>query len=252
MQNSKKIYFASDFHLGYPDKDKSREREKRLVRWLDTIKDDAAEIYLLGDIFDFWYEYTWVVPRGFIRFIGKLAELTDRGIPIYIFTGNHDVWYKDYFPKEVGVNLASKPIIKEWNGKRFFLHHGHALGKYDKGMIFLHKVFTNKFLQFCFSRIHPNFAFWFAHRWSHKSREAGMYEANTYLGDDKEYLVLFAKEVLQKEHFDFFVFGHRHLALDKEVGIGSHCINLGNWITRSSYGVWDGETFSLKEFESKL
>ena len=250
MQSTKKKYFASDFHLGYPNKDDSREREKRLVRWLDSIKDDAEEIYLMGDIFDFWYEYRWVVPRGFVRFIGKLAELADSGIPVYIFTGNHDVWFKDYFPKEVGVILVHDAVIKEWNGKRFFLHHGHALGKYDRGMNFLEWVFTNRFLQFCFSRIHPNGAFGFAHFWSKKSREANKnkYEAMIFLGEDKEYLFLYAKERLQKEHFDYFVFGHRHLALNVPIGEKSHIVNLGNWIGLSTYGVWDGESFVLKEF----
>jgi len=250
LQTVKKKYFASDFHLGYPNKDDSREREKRLVRWLDSIKDDAEEIYLMGDIFDFWYEYRWVVPRGFVRFIGKLAELADSGIPVYIFTGNHDVWFKDYFPKEVGVILVHDAVIKEWNGKRFFLHHGHALGKYDRGMNFLEWVFTNRFLQFCFSRIHPNGAFGFAHFWSKKSREANKnkYEAMIFLGEDKEYLFLYAKERLQKEHFDYFVFGHRHLALNVPIGEKSHIVNLGNWIGLSTYGVWDGESFVLKEF----
>jgi UDP-2,3-diacylglucosamine hydrolase len=245
---TKKKYFASDFHLGYPNKEDSREREIKLVHWLDSIKHDAEEIYLMGDIFDFWYEYKWVVPRGFVRFIGKLAELTDSGIPIYLFRGNHDIWLDDYLPKEAGVILLEQPVIREWNGKRFFLHHGHALGRYDRGMNFLNWVFTNRFLQFLFSRIHPNGAFAFAHFWSKKSREAKVYEAKTFLSEDKEVLFLYTKEVLQKEHYDYFVFGHRHLALNVAIGNNSHIINLGNWISRSTYGVWDGETFALKEF----
>lgn len=249
LQTPKKKYFASDFHLGYPNKDASREREKKLVRWLDSIKSDAEEIYLMGDIFDFWYEYVWVVPRGFVRFIGKLAELTDSGIPVYIFTGNHDVWLKDYLPEETGVKLIHRPEIKEWNGKRFFLHHGHALGKHDKGMNFLEWVFTNRFLQFCFSRIHPNGAFAFAHFWSRRSRESKKYESKTFLGEDKEHLFLFANELLHEDHFDYFVFGHRHLSIDMPIGTSSRIINLGNWISLSTYGVWDGETFELREFE---
>jgi len=234
--------------LGYPNKEDSREREIKLVHWLDSIKHDAEEIYLMGDIFDFWYEYKWVVPRGFVRFIGKLAELTDSGVVIYIFRGNHDIWLNDYLPKEAGVILLEQPVIREWNGKRFFLHHGHALGRYDRGMNFLNWVFTNRFLQFLFSRIHPNGAFAFAHFWSKKSREAKVYEAKTFLSEDKEVLFLYTKEVLQKEHYDYFVFGHRHLALNVSIGTNSHIINLGNWISRSTYGVWDGETFELKEF----
>ena len=234
--------------MGYPNKEDSREREIKLVHWLDSIKHDAEEIYLMGDIFDFWYEYKWVVPRGFVRFIGKLAELTDSGVVIYIFRGNHDIWLNDYLPKEAGVILLEQPVIREWNGKRFFLHHGHALGRYDRGMNFLNWVFTNRFLQFLFSRIHPNGAFAFAHFWSKKSREAKVYEAKTFLSEDKEVLFLYTKEVLQKEHYDYFVFGHRHLALNVSIGTNSHIINLGNWISRSTYGVWDGETFELKEF----
>lgn len=249
MQTEKKKYFASDFHLGYPTKDLSREREKKIVRWLDSIKADAEEIYLMGDIFDFWYEYRWVVPRGFVRFIGKLAELSDNGIKIFLFPGNHDIWFRDYFPREIGITIVKQPLITEWNGKRFFLHHGHALGTHDIGMYILEKVFSNKFLQFCFSRIHPNGAFAFANGWSHRSRESKKYEAVTFLGEDKEYLYRFVNETLKKEHYDYFIFGHRHLAINQAIGQRSNIVNLGNWIGLSTYGVWDGETFTLYEFE---
>lgn len=249
MNTTKKKYFASDFHLGFPDADSSRIREKRLVAWLDSIKDDAEELYLLGDLFDFWYEYTWMVPRGFVRFIGKLAELSDLGIKIYLFNGNHDMWYFNYFQQEVGLTLTPQPFITEWNGKKFFFHHGHALGRHDYGMKLLTWLYTNKFLQFCLSRIHPNLVFWFAHRWSSHSRQSKEYEAENFMGEDKERLLQYSKELLASTHYDYFIYGHRHLSLDMIIGTNSHYINLGNWLTKATYGVWDGVAFTLHEFE---
>lgn len=248
MYSNKKKYFASDFHLGYPDRATSLVRERKLVAWLDSISDDADEIFLLGDVFDFWYEYTWVVPRGFVRFLGKLAELSDAGVIINVVAGNHDLWYKDYLVTEVGARLLQQPVVREWNGKRFFMHHGHALGNYDRGMNFLNAVFSSTVLQFLFERIHPEPAFWFAHKWSSHNRKKKIYESSHYLGDDKEWLLRYSKDLLKNEHFHYFIYGHRHLALDKPLGSGSRYINLGNWITLSTYGVWDGECFELKEF----
>ena len=248
MADIKKKYFASDFHLGFPSKEESLVREKKIVAWLESIKHDADEIYLLGDLFDFWYEYKWVVPRGFVRFLGKLTELTDAGIKVFITRGNHDLWYKDYLEKEVGAQIIQQPVIREWNGRQFFMHHGNALGKYDRGINFLDKIFNNKFLQFLFERIHPEGAFSFAHKWSSHNRKVKVYESSNYLGDDKEWLLLYVKDKIKTEHYDYFIFGHRHLAIDSIIENGSHYVNLGNWITLSTYGVWDGETFSLMEF----
>ncbi|MCK4664945.1 MAG: UDP-2,3-diacylglucosamine diphosphatase [Bacteroidales bacterium] len=248
MTDKKNIYFASDAHLGLPNYQKSLFREKLLVKWLDEIKNDAKEIYLLGDMFDFWYEYKQVVPRGFTRFLGKIAEIVDSGIPVHLFTGNHDIWIFDYLPTETGVILHRKPIVKTLNGKKFYLAHGDGLGPYDKGYKLLKKIFTNPVLQWLFSRLHPNFAIGLGHLWSNNSRFAKGLKAEKYKGDDKEWLYLYAKSLLKKEHFDYFVFGHRHILVERQIGSKSRFINLGDWITNFSYGVFDGENFELKKY----
>jgi len=248
--NRDKIYFASDFHLGYPTLEKGKERERKVVAWLDAIKHDAKEIYLMGDIFDFWYEYKWVVPRGHVRFLGKLAELVDCGIIINLFTGNHDVWYFDYLPSEIGINIYRDPLVKTYNNKSFFLHHGHGLGKYDRGMNFLKWMFENHFLQWCFSRLHPNSSFGFAHRWSLLSRKAKSYESVNYLGEEKEWLIRHSQEILKTEHHDFFIYGHRHVAMDRRLNSKSRYINLGNWLGSFTYAVFDGENVRLHKFNS--
>ena len=214
MKPNKKIYFASDFHLGVPTYEKSFEREKRIVRWLDEVKQDAQEIYLMGDMFDFWFEYKQVVPKGFVRLLGKIAEITDSGIPVTFFTGNHDMWMFDYFPKELGVSLYREPIVREYNGKTFFLGHGDGLGPGDKGYKFIKKVFANPLCQWLFARLHPNFAMGMAHYWSKKSRLANGISDEKFTGEENEWLIVYAKEVLKKKHYDYFIFGHRHLPLD--------------------------------------
>lgn len=237
MAQGKNIYFASDFHLGFPNEKESRERELCIISWLDEIKPTCGELYLLGDVFDFWFEYKWVAPKGFIRLLAKLADFVDAGIPVNIFSGNHDLWYGDYLTKEIGVTIYNEPIVREYFGKFIYLHHGHALGSYDKGMIFLHKIFSNRFLQWCFSFVPVNWAFGFAHAWSTHNRNAKVFESANYMGDDKEFLLLYSKEVLQKNHYDYFIFGHRHVAVDKEIAPNSRYINTGNWITSSTYAV---------------
>jgi UDP-2,3-diacylglucosamine hydrolase len=169
-QTNKKIYFASDFHLGVPNYEKSLEREKKIVAWLTQIESTALEIFLVGDIFDFWFEYKHAIPKGFVRLQGKIAELTDKGIPVHVFTGNHDMWIFDYIPKELGVQLHRAPIVREFFGKKIYIGHGDGLGPGDKGYKFLKKVFENKFCQWCFARIHPNFGFWLANYSSKKPR----------------------------------------------------------------------------------
>jgi len=242
-----KIYFASDVHLGLPNYAESLKREKLFVKWLDMIKEDATEIYLVGDIFDFWFEYKKVVPRGFTRFLGKIAEIVDSGIPVHFFTGNHDIWVFDYLPQETGVILHRDELVIERNKKKFLIAHGDGLGPFDMRFKILKKFFTSKFMQWCFARIHPNLAIWVAHKWSFGSR----YSQGTtpgYFGDDKEWLVLYAKEKLINKHFDYFVFGHRHLALEIEIDEGSKFINLGDWINNFSYAVFDGNDLILKKF----
>ena len=250
MKQGKKIYFASDFHLGVPDYESSLKREKRLVRWLDQIKGDAEEIWLLGDLFDFWFEYKTVVPRGYVRFLGKLAEISDSGIPIHIFTGNHDMWIFDYLPKESGVILHKEPLTRIWNEKKFFIGHGDGLGPGDHGYKFIKKVFANKLCQWLFKWIHPDVGIGIANFFSAKSRVANDEYDKVYLGDDKEWLAIYAKGILENEHFNYFIFGHRHLPIDIEVGTDSRYINLGEWIKYNTYAIFDGENLLMKSFES--
>lgn len=248
MQAGKKIYFASDFHLGVPSFEKSLAREKRIVKWLDEIKHDAAEIYFMGDMFDFWFEYKYAAPKGFVRLLGKIAEITDSGIPVTFFTGNHDMWMFDYLPREIGVTIYKDPIEKEFNGKKFFLGHGDGLGPGDKGYKFIKKIFSNRFCQWLFARIHPNFGIGMANYWSRKSRLSNGPEDEKFTGEENEWLIVFAKEVLQTKHFDYFIFGHRHLPLDIKLAENSRYINLGEWVNYNTYAVFDGNTVELKKF----
>ncbi|MDZ7845662.1 MAG: UDP-2,3-diacylglucosamine diphosphatase [Owenweeksia sp.] len=244
----KKIYFASDLHLGVPTYEKSLEREKRFVRWLDEVKADAAEIFIVGDLFDFWFEYKKAVPRGYVRVLGKLAELTDSGLPIHLFTGNHDMWIFDYLPKETGVELHRKPIEREWNGQKFFIGHGDGLGPGDHGYKFIKKVFGNKFLQWAFARLHPNFGIGLADYFSRSSRaKTGETDAEFY-GPEHEWLAIYCREVLKEKHFDFFVFGHRHLPLDIELNKDSRYLNLGDWLRYYTYAVFDGKQMNLQNY----
>ncbi len=245
-----KIYFASDFHLGAPNAEESLKREKKLVAWLDEIKVDAQEIYLVGDIFDFWFEYKHAIPKGFVRLQGKIAELTDSGILINIFTGNHDMWIFDYLPKELGINLYRKPIIREYNGKKFLIGHGDGLGTGDGRYKILKKVFASKICQWAFARIHPNFGIGIANAWSRKSRRTNLNYDEKFHGEDKELLVQYCKDYFKKDAaINYFVFGHRHLPLDIKIGENARYINLGEWIKHNSYAVFDGEKLELKEYK---
>tara|TARA_B100000780_G_C21093235_1_gene440672 strand:- start:681 stop:1445 length:765 start_codon:yes stop_codon:yes gene_type:complete len=244
----KKIYFASDQHLGVPDHATSLVREKHVIKWLDSVKEDAHEIYLLGDLFDFWFEYKTAVPKGYVRLLGKIAEITDSGIPVHLFTGNHDMWMFDYLPTEIGVTIYRDPIQREYNGKKFFIGHGDGLGPGDYGYKFIKKVFRNKFCQWAFARLHPNFGIGLANYFSSKSRLANSGSDKTFLGEENEWLAIYAKEQLQKEHFDYFVFGHRHLPLDMKVGENSKYINLGEWVSDYTYAVFNGSELELKSF----
>ena len=252
-----KIYFASDFHLGVPDYEKSLEREKRIVRWLDEIKTDAEEIFLLGDMFDFWFEYKRSVPKGYVRLLGKLAEISDSGIPIHIFTGNHDMWIFDYLPKELNAKLYRKPITREFNtstplgtsSNKFFIAHGDGLGPGDKGYKFIKKIFASKICQWLFARFHPNFGLWLGNLLSKRSRVANGESDEKFENENKEWLFLFAKEKLKTEHFDYFIFGHRHLPLDLKVSDSSRYINTGEWIKSNSYAVFDGTNLELKYYK---
>lgn len=243
------IYFASDFHLGAPNRESSLVREKLIVRWLDEISDHADEIFLVGDLFDFWFEYKKAVPRGYTRLLGKLSELCDRGIPVHVFTGNHDMWIFDYLPEETGVKLYREPIFREWNGKQFMIGHGDGLGPGDYGYKFIKKIFNSKISQWLFARIHPNLGISIADFWSRKSRAHTGDKDAVFLGVDGEWLVAYCKEVMQSRDVDYFVFGHRHLPLDIELGEGRRYINLGDWIKHFSYGYFDGREMQLRYYD---
>ena len=249
LTNGKKAFFASDIHLGLYPYAKSAEREKVFVRWLNEIQPQAQVLFLLGDVFDFWYEYRKVVPRGFTRFLGKLSEICDSGIEVHFFTGNHDVWVFDYLPKEIGVKVHRTTESFKMNGKDFVIGHGDGLSHDDLGYKILKRIFTSKTLQFLFSRLHPNTALWFGHTWSKHSRlSKGVSEA--FLGEDKEHQILFARDYLKTKHSDYFVFGHRHIAMDFDLNGKSHLINLGEWISAKTYAVFDGNEMKLLKYES--
>ena len=247
--SASKIYLASDFHFGVPDHVLSREREDLVVSWLEEIRKDAAEIYLIGDIFDFWFEYSAVIPKGFIRFQGKLADLVDSGIKITFFKGNHDMWMFDYFVKELGIQVISDELILERNGKKFYLHHGDGLGPGDSKYKILKKIFRSGFCQWFFARIHPNLGVGIAKKWSKYSRLQNN-QKEEFQDLDKEWLVSYCKELLLKEHYDFLIFGHRHLPLDVALG-ESRYINLGEWMNFNSYAVFDGENLELRYFKNR-
>ncbi|MAN60237.1 MAG: UDP-2,3-diacylglucosamine hydrolase [Flavobacteriaceae bacterium] len=248
VPHGKKVYFSSDNHLGAPTTEESWPREKKFVAWLDSIKDDAAAIFLLGDLFDFWFEYKTVVPKGFVRVLGKLAELRDSGIPIHFFVGNHDLWMHDYFETELNIPVYHEPRAFELNEKRFFIGHGDGKGPRDKGYKRMKKIFTNPFFKWLFRWLHPDIGVRIAQHLSVKNKMISGDEDATFLGAENEWLAQYAKRKLAKEHYDFFVFGHRHLPMEISVGERTTYFNLGDWITHYSYGVFDGTTFELKEF----
>ncbi|HWW41685.1 UDP-2,3-diacylglucosamine diphosphatase [Pedobacter sp.] len=251
----KNIYFASDFHLGSPDEKTSRTRENRIVRWLNYIEPSCSELFLMGDIFDFWFEYKTVVPKGFVRLLGKLAQMSDQGIKIYFFKGNHDMWVNDYFTKELGIQIISDEFEMERNGKRFYLHHGDGLGPGDRKYKFLRKIFRNPVCQWLFSLVPPRIGMGIANGWSSSSRAAGTtpdgVSKEKFMGMENEWLAVYAKEVLQKTHYDYFIFGHRHLPLDLRLSENSRYVNLGEWLNFYSYAVFDGNELCLNYFESK-
>lgn len=246
MRNN--IYFASDFHLGSPDHDTSRKRENRILAWLNEIEPNCAELFLMGDVFDFWFEYQKVIPKGFVRLQGKLAQMTDAGIKVYFFKGNHDMWVNDYFTTEMGIEIVSDELIIERGGKRFFLHHGDGLGPGDKKYKLLRKVFRNPLCQWLFSLVPPRIGLGIANWWSKSSRAAGGGE-EVFLGVDQEWLAIYAKEQLLTAHFDYFVFGHRHLPMTITLEKNSKYINLGEWINYNSYAMFDGKELTLNYFD---
>jgi len=248
IPSGKKVYFASDQHLGAPNAEESLTREKRFVKWLDEIKSDCDVLFLLGDLFDFWFEYKQVVPRGFVRVLGKLAELSDSGIQIYFFTGNHDLWMKDYLEKEIGATIFHNRQVFEINQKKFFIAHGDGLGPGDKGYKRMKKLFRNRFAQFLFYLLHPDFAVWLGINMSRKNKLISGDEDVKFLGEEKEWLAVYAKKKLEAEHFDYFVFGHRHLPLEIDLNQNSKYVNLGDWVNYFTYAVFDGNDLKLETY----
>lgn len=245
----KKLYFASDFHLGVPTAEASLEREKHIVAWLESIRQDAHTIYLLGDIFDFWFEYRHAIPKGFIRLQGKLAELRDSGISISFFTGNHDMWMFDYFPKELGIPIYREPVELIIGSQRLIIGHGDGLGPGETGYKILKKFFNSGVCQWLFARIHPNLGMSIAHYWSRKSRINNLKNEEKFKGDDKEYLLIWCKEQEQLAHRNYYIFGHRHLVIDMPVTSNSRYLNLGEWVHHQTYAVYDGTRAELKTFD---
>ncbi|GAA5221822.1 UDP-2,3-diacylglucosamine diphosphatase [Membranihabitans marinus] len=241
-----KIYFASDFHLGIQD---SKVRETKIIQWLDDISQDASHLYLVGDLFDYWFEYNHFVPKGFIRFLGKLAALKDSGIQIDIFIGNHDVWMFDYFPEELGIPVHKAPIRVSHYGKNFLIGHGDGLGPGDHGYKRLKKIFHNPFLQFCYRQIHPDLSYRIANYWSKTSR-AQEHVSPQFLGADKEWLVQYSESKSRANpDIDFFIFGHRHLPICHDLSNQhSFYFNIGDWLHHDTYGVFDGEKFYLYQY----
>ncbi|GIV35022.1 MAG: UDP-2,3-diacylglucosamine hydrolase [Chitinophagales bacterium] len=246
---TKKIYFVSDAHLGTPNPAESRIREKLLVQWLDEIKNSAEEIYILGDLFDFWFEYDAVIPKGFSRILGKLAELTDSGISIHFFTGNHDLWMNNYFEDELQIAVYHEPVVKTIRGKLFYLAHGDGLGPGDYGHKFLKIIFRNPLCRWLFKWIHPDIGVPMAHYWSRRSRyvSAGG-QIEPFQGEERERLICYSQKLLESRHYDFLVFGHRHLPLDISINQKSRFINLGDWITFYTYAEFDGQHFAIKHY----
>ena len=246
---AKKIYFASDQHLGAPTPQFSFPREKKFVAWLDEVKGDAEAIFLLGDLFDFWFEYKTVVPKGFVRVLGKLAEIRDSGVPIYFFVGNHDLWMDDYFETELNIPVFHDLKEFEFNNKKFLIGHGDGKGPGDLGYKRMKKIFTNSFFKRLFRWIHPDLGVKFGQYLSVKNKLISGEEDVKFLGAENEWLVKYAQRRLETQHFDFFVVGHRHLPLEIQISKNSKYINLGDWIGYFTYGVFDGETFELKKFQ---
>lgn len=248
MTEAGKIYFASDFHLGLETGSPPVEREKKVVSWLNSIVPDAKEIYLLGDIFDFWWEYKLVVPRGFTRFLGTVSEITDSGIPVHFFTGNHDMWVGNYLSDECGMTIHTAPITTSFNGKNFHLAHGEGLGTKSIGYKILLSIFRNRPLQIMYSALHPSIGIGIGHNWSLNSRLVKGIRLE-FLGEENEDLIRYARSVLEIGKIDYFIFGHRHLAMTYNLQPETEIVFLGDWIKNGSYAEWDGKTLIFKTLD---
>jgi UDP-2,3-diacylglucosamine hydrolase len=245
---NKKVYFASDQHFGAPTHKASLPREKKFVAWLDEIKKDAEAIFILGDLFDFWFEYKTVVPKGFVRVLGKLAEIRDGGTPIYFFVGNHDLWMHDYFETELNIPVFHAPQEFLINQKKFLIGHGDGLGPGDKGYKRMKKVFTFPLFKWMFQWLHPDLGVRLGQYMSVKNKLISGDEDATYLGDENEWLVQYCKKKLTEKDYNYFVFGHRHLPLEIKLDQNATYINLGDWIQYFTFGSFNGTDFNLTKF----
>lgn len=248
LPKGKKVYFASDFHLGVPNSEKSLIREKKIIRWLDSIKSDAAGVFLVGDIFDFWFEYKHVIPKGFIRFQSKLLDMINSGIPVILFTGNHDMWMFDYFTKELGIPIYRSPETFIIAGRKIYVGHGDGLGPGDRFYKFLKFFFNSKICKWAFSWLHPNVGMGIAQYWSGKSRLANDQLDDGFKGDD-EWLFQYCRDLEKTDPHDLYVFGHRHLPINIPVGITSKYINLGEWVHHCTFLVMNDTNEDLLTFE---
>ena len=241
-----KVYFASDMHLGYPDLKQGAWREQLFVKWLNAISADADELYLVGDVFDFWFEYHNVVPKGFVRTLGKLAQMVESGIKVHFFAGNHDSWTFGYLRDEIGLIVHDDWFETEIRGKRFYISHGDGVGPGDYTYKFIKWMFHNRIVRFLFRNVlPPDWGVWYGHKWSNSSRGKKGIEPLGYLGDDKEKIVLHSNELLKTKTYDYMVYGHRHLVVDKQITETTRLIELGDWLSNFSYGVFDGQTFQI-------
>ncbi|MDA9648457.1 UDP-2,3-diacylglucosamine diphosphatase [Flavobacteriaceae bacterium] len=248
IPGNKKIYFASDQHFGAPTKSMSKERESHFIQWLDNIEKDAAVLFLLGDLFDFWFEYKTVVPKGFVRILGKLASIADRGIPIHYFVGNHDLWMKDYFETELNILVYHKPKEFIFNSKSFFIAHGDGLGPNDKGFKRIKKLFSNPLAKRLFQALHPDIGMRLGNYFSLKNKLISGDKNSVFLGEENEWLAIYAKRKLEEKHRDYFIFGHRHIPMQINLNNKSQYINLGDWISHYTYATYDGICLEIKKW----
>jgi UDP-2,3-diacylglucosamine hydrolase len=249
IPENQKVFFASDFHLGAPDYAGSRQREQVIVQWLEEIKLQSAALFLLGDLFDFWFEYKYAVPKGHIRFLGKLAEIRDAGIPLHIFTGNHDMWMFDYFEQELDATIHRQPISLQLNDKLLHVGHGDGLGPADYTFKVLKKVFNSGLSQRAFAAIHPRWGIGLANRWSASSRKKNLKKDESFKDKEQEWIYHYCRDMEKQLHHDYYIFGHRHLPLELPLE-NSVYFNTGEWVSARTYGVFNGHDFVLKKFES--
>jgi len=249
-ESNKKIYFASDLHLIMAPDEESRIRERNFIRWLDMVKNDAAAIFLLGDIFDFWFEYHHVVPRGFVRLLGKFAELTDNGIPVHYIVGNHDQWMSNYLTREMNIQIYHQPTEFEINEKLFLIGHGCDVSPENLTDHLHNFIFENRLLRVLYASLHPRWGVSLGKNWSKSSRSRNCI-VTPYTGVEKELIYQYAKKKLTVKHYDFFIFGHRHLAMDLRLNENSRYINTGDWVENDTYAVFDGKDVTLHSYQGK-